>query len=524
MKVILAGYNIDYETIMDIEDRCEDLEELTPETIAAAYARISRSPRPVHELRAAARGEVDKARQSNRNIVFEMGHSSIAEHAVFNLDILGVSRLLVEDIEKFRLCSYTEKSQRYVLFKDDFVIPEEIKNAGLAGPFTEVVGRQNAFYRECYEQLRPHVFARHPELARDPANRSLLEGWAKEDARYAIALATETQLGMTLNARNLELMLRRLAAHPLKEARDLSAALYKATKSIAPSLVRYTEATDYDLLTRRDLREAAAALFKEDSPDERDRRMTGDGGGPEVEQVVQTPPGQRGDAIAPVTTLSEASRDDVFLAYVTPEADLRLLAALLHSSSRRPLSSCLSRARRLDAGQRMNLVKTALRHLRSHDTVLREFEYVDLLFELTVSAGCFAQLKRHRMATITAQGYDPGLGVTIPPSIAAIGMDESFRKLMDFTGKRYEQLRETEAAEAASYILTNAHRRRVALKVNARELYNIARLRADRHAQWDIRNLTASMLAAAEKTMPLTLLMATGKDGFADLYNRRFGN
>jgi hypothetical protein len=32
------------------------------------------------------------------------------------------------------------------------------------------------------------------------------------------------------------------------------------------------------------------------------------------------------------------------------------------------------------------------------------------------------------------------------------------------------------------------------------------------------------MLAAAEKTMPLTLLMATGKDGFADLYNRRFGN
>ena len=240
MKVILAGYNIDYETIMDIEDRCEDLEELTPETIAAAYARISRSPRPVHELRAAARGEVDKARQSNRNIVFEMGHSSIAEHAVFNLDVLGVSRLLVEDIEKFRLCSYTEKSQRYVLFKDDFVIPEEIKNAGLAGPFAEVVGRQNSFYRECYEQLRPHVFARHPELARDPANRSLLEGWAKEDARYAIALATETQLGMTLNARNLELMLRRLAAHPLKEARDLSAALYKATKSIAPSLVRYT--------------------------------------------------------------------------------------------------------------------------------------------------------------------------------------------------------------------------------------------------------------------------------------------
>ncbi|MDI9569600.1 MAG: FAD-dependent thymidylate synthase [Pseudomonadota bacterium] len=524
MKVVLAGYNIDYETIMDIEDRCEDLEELTPETIAAAYARISRSPRPVNELRAIARGEVDKARQSNRTIVFEMGHGSIAEHAVFNLDILGVSRLLVEDIERFRLCSYTEKSQRYVLFQDDFVVPEEIEKAGLAGPFAEVIRRQNSFYRECYERLRPHVFARHPELAGDPAHRSLLEGWAKEDARYAIALATETQLGMTLNARNLELMVRRLAAHPLKEARDLSAALYKATRSIAPSLVRYTEATDYDLRTRRELREAAAALFGEDDPDDRERREARDDDGTGAGRAVQPSPGSGDDAAAPTTAAPTASRDAVFLAYVTPEADLRLLAALLHSSSRRPLSSCLSRARRLDAGQRMNLVKTALRHLRSHDAVLREFEYVDLLFELTVSAGCFAQLKRHRMATITAQGYDPGLGVVMPPSIAAIGMDESFRKLMDDTGKLHERLRETEAAEAAPYILTNAHRRRVALKVNARELYHIARLRADRHAQWDIRELTTAMLAAAERAMPLTLLMAAGKDGFADLYRLRFGN
>jgi len=33
--------------------------------------------------------------------------------------------MLVEEIEKFRLCSFTEKSQRYVLFNKDFVVPEE---------------------------------------------------------------------------------------------------------------------------------------------------------------------------------------------------------------------------------------------------------------------------------------------------------------------------------------------------------------------------------------------------------------
>ena len=83
-------------------------ERFTPETVSAAYARISRNPAPVNELREAARREAEKARRSNQSIVFDMGHSSIAEHAVFNIDVLGVSRLLVEEIEKFRLCSYTE--------------------------------------------------------------------------------------------------------------------------------------------------------------------------------------------------------------------------------------------------------------------------------------------------------------------------------------------------------------------------------------------------------------------------------
>jgi thymidylate synthase ThyX len=155
MKILLAGYNIDYETIQDIEDALPELEELTPETIAAAYARISRNPKPVHELRAIARAEVEKARQSNRNIVFDMGHSSIAEHAVFNIDVLGVSRLLVEEIEKFRLCSYTEKSQRYVLLQDDFVIPREIQEAGLETLFTRMIREQNRCYHELYGRLHP---------------------------------------------------------------------------------------------------------------------------------------------------------------------------------------------------------------------------------------------------------------------------------------------------------------------------------------------------------------------------------
>jgi flavin-dependent thymidylate synthase len=257
MNILLAGYNIDYDLIRELQEKSGLKQDITPETISAAYARISRSPKSVDELRADAVAYVDKARKSNRNIVFEMGHSSVAEHAVFNIDVIGVSRLLVEEIEKFRLCSYTEKSQRYVLFDKDFVVPDEIAEAGLKNLFVETVQMQNDFYHQLYGELRPYVFEQNKELAGNPANKSMLEGWAKEDARYAISLATETQLGMTINARNLELMLRRLSALPLAEARLFSEKLYAATKDIAPSLIRYTEATDYDRLTRRNLRAVA---------------------------------------------------------------------------------------------------------------------------------------------------------------------------------------------------------------------------------------------------------------------------
>ncbi len=487
MKVILAGYNIDYETIREVKEARPETEHLTPETISAAYARISRNPLPVNELRKASRREVDSARKSNRNIVFGMGHSSVAEHAVFNIDILGVSRFLVEEIEKFRLCSYTEKSQRYVLLQDDFVVPEEIRRAGLEEPFTGMIRSQNDFYHVLYEKLLPYVLEKNREMAREPAHRSTLEGWAKEDARYVLSLATETQLGMTLNARNLELMLRRSAAHPLEEARRYGRKLFEATGGIAPSLVRYTEATEYDSLTREALREKVEGMIPPDT------RKTRKGGTPKAASLI----------------------------HVTPDADHRMIASLLHSSSSLPMKKCMALVGAMKARDKKEIIGTSLRHMRPYDPALREFENVDLHFELVVSASCFAQLKRHRMATIVCQSYEPDLGVTVPPAVSDVGMEGAFREVTGQTEALYERIRRV-APLAAPYILTNAHRKRVFIKVNARELYHMARLRADRHAQWDIREVTERMLALGRKAMPLTLMMAAGKDHFASLYEHCF--
>jgi thymidylate synthase ThyX len=89
------------------------------------------------------------------------------------------------------------------------------------------------------------------------------------------------------------------------------------------------------------------------------------------------------------------------------------------------------------------------------------------------------------------------------------------------TEEAWEKIRKA-APEAASYVLTNAHRRRVAMRLSARELYHLARVRADRHAQWDIRETAERMVALGREAMPLTLMLASGKDGFDSLCARTF--
>ncbi len=488
MRILLAGYNVDSAVLDELKKNSPPREDVTPETLSASYARISRDPRPVDELRAEARAEVERTRRRNQTIIFKMGHHSVAEHAVFNFDIIGVSRLAIEEIERFRLCSYTEKSQRYITLGEDFVVPEEIEAAGLAAPFTATVKAQNALYHRLYERLRPHAFEKYRERAANPKNHSVLDGWAKEDARYIVSLATQGQLGMTANARNLELVLRRFAAKESRELRAIGARLQALAREVAPSILLFTEPSDFDALAYEEVERVAAGVL----PSGRKRR------------AAKRP--------SPVVVLADH----------TDDGDARVLAALLHAGSRLPYADCLGRALAAKREERESILRTALGRMQFYDFPVREFEHADLTYDLVVSASCFAQLKRHRMATLTQQRYDPSLGVTVPPSIREIGAETEFREMIDRTNETHVVL-EKAVGTAADYVLTNAHRRHALLKINARELYHVSRLREDISAQWEIRDVAAEMSRLAKKVMPLTCLLLGGKDAYAEIYAKVFG-
>ncbi len=480
MRVKLAGFNVDADILRQLELRGG--RHLTPETLSAAYARISRSPLPVDQLRKKACLDVEKARSSNQKIIFAMGHHSVAEHAVFNFDVMGISRLVLEETERFRLVSYTEKSQRYVTLEGDLVLPKEIGDAGQKKLFLETVRKQNRFYFKSFALLNKRLQRRHRDMVKSPAGQKLVEGWAKEDARYILPLASSGQVGMTVNARNLEHMFRRLRLSPRGEARELGEKLYALVLPIAPSIILFPEPTAFD-------RQAFSAL------DDYFARRPGPAG---------PPPG-----LEPEIVSYTENGDDVILA--------------AHASTSRGLDfrRALDTVKKTSPARKKALLREFFKEVQFFSAMPREFEMADITFQAVVSAANFAQLKRHRMATLLAGEYAPELGNTCPASIREAGLEGEFNEIIGAANRAYLELRRGSGA-AADYVLTNSHRRPVLMKMNLREMYHFARLRDDEHAQWDIRALAHGLSEKVRALMPLTAMLLCGKSRFAEEYGKIF--
>jgi len=435
MNIQLAGYNTDIQNGGS-----------TPETLSASYARISRDPRSIDILRREASGEVEKARVSNRRIVFDYGHGSVAEHAVFNFDIIDVSRLAAEALQSFRLASFTEKSQRYIRIGEDLVVPPELEGEAEA-LFRSEGAKLFQLYNRLYESLR---------------DNGKKKDEAKEDARYVLPLATSCQMGMTVNARELEHMIRRLSCHPFAEVRMIAARLLELVMEAAPSLFLFLEPTAMDMF--------AHSMFPVSQSD--------------------------GELLL--------DSDD----------DSKVGALLIQRKTGEPLETALCKWSNLSGERRKELYIDALQGLGIHDSPPRIWEFFRAEFQLVLSATAFAQLKRHRLCSRLVSVYDPVLGVTVPPSIGSIGMSKEFiQGLLEVekTAGTFEEL--------YPYMLTNAHRRRVILSMNGRELYHFSRLREDAHAQWDIRNLAHDMISAVTKEAPLTFMLAGGKSEVSGLFS-----
>jgi thymidylate synthase (FAD) len=143
----------------------------------------------------------------------ESGHMSILEHAVYTFKIEGLSRVALAQLTRHRLASFVVQSQRYEKLKEpEMVIPESIANSEFYVEAKGIMERALELYRQMVEADIPC-----------------------EDARYVLPQAVETDLVMTMNARELlHFFSLRTCNRAQWEIRKVADEMLKICRQVAP--------------------------------------------------------------------------------------------------------------------------------------------------------------------------------------------------------------------------------------------------------------------------------------------------
>ena len=190
---------------------------LAPEELAAMGARLCYSKADIDTLR--ERVETHQQAQFIHQLI-DRGHESALEHVTFTFGIEGVSRVLLAQITRHRLASFSVQSQRYVAMKDGFtyVTPPRIEALG-----EEAVKR----YQTQMEMMAGWYAGWLDVLGPDGA----------EDARFVLPGACETRMMVTMNVRELRHFFSlRCCRRAQWEIRQLADEMLRLCHEVAPNL------------------------------------------------------------------------------------------------------------------------------------------------------------------------------------------------------------------------------------------------------------------------------------------------
>lgn len=174
---------------------------------------------------------------------------------------------------------------------------------------------------------------------------------------------------------------------------------------------------------------------------------------------------------------------------------------ILNTSHDRPLSF-IGKVAGISHGKDDESAKRALGCWRArHGSVL---EHVSVTFKVEgISRACSHQLVRHRMASYVqeSQRYTridtDDWWYVIPPSIDKNdGRFDFFIENVERCGDAYRQALDSGIKpEDARYLLPEACKTAINVTMNLRELEAFYKLRADKHAQWEIRQLAEILMS-----------------------------
>jgi thymidylate synthase ThyX len=433
---------------------------LSPETIAVAFAKTSRAPESFREI--AAELSDEKSAQFHEKWVVGYGHASVAEHAVLHIAFENVSRVAIETIESSRLASYTEKSTRYQKWgADDFTIPPELDGHPLRDEFIQTVRLLFSTYAESLDPVKSLVLQKAPrrENESDEAYDRRIRSQYVDRCRFILPAAANANVGMTANARVIEMMIRKMLSHPLAEVRQIGEKVKEVSKAETPTLVKYADVVLYLVETTNDLNHQPTQIKTKKSG---------------------------------WCTLIDFDKD----------GEEKILAAALYRFNEVPYADTFAYVKSLKKKEREGLAETLLGKLGKFDVPLRELEYCNYTFDLVMDQGAYAEFKRHRMMSQTPQRLTTRLGYSIPRLVAEAGFGSKYEAAMEAASQMYEKLHAFNP-DVAQYIVPNGFNRRVLAQFNLREAFAFCQLRTAANAHFSIRRVAQKMYEDISRVHPL---------------------
>ncbi len=462
---------------------------VSEEVIAVIFAYVSRSPRSFRDnimtvIREEHLGR-KRASEFHEKWVLNYGHASVAEHATVHVGIERVSRLFSSLLElSNEHLSFTEYSQRYQKpKKGSFFVPVELSEyPALRNEYIEL----NNLQYDIYEKLNDKLFSYLRETSPTPkgveerVHLRALEKLAFEDARYALSLSTLTNLGMTANARAIEDCLTKLLSSSYPEARERAGEIKEEVRFSIPTLVKYASESPYITETRNALKELSDAVAQSLAPL----------GGGACNLLDWTGKGSSDPEMVAIEKMAQA------ILFEHSQLGYEAIAKDINESS---------------SEEKLEIFKKSIEKLGRFDNPINPFKLIRYEAEFVISEANWHQLLRHRKADWIFQEPSVYNGWTIPPNVENSGSEDLLMRATEASHKLYEKLANENLGRVASYVVTNAHNRRVIGSFDLWEVYHLINLRLSEGAQWDIKSVIEVLADKISRYHPNLLAPALGR-------------
>src|SRR5690606_13246330 len=228
-------------------------EKLSPVTIAAAMARLSRRGDDMRitilDEFAAAAGKDEKLLQ---RVITAYGDDSVQQLVGQHLVVEGASNLLTKQLEWGRLAAYLEQSTRYIYFdqkdtdgKFKYYTPEhldDLTKTKYNAAMDSIFEAYSTMVRDLTEYLQKSSST--PKDEQDGAWRCATRAQACDAVRPVLPVATISTVGIFASGQALESLIMHLLSDELPEARNVGQAILDETRKTIPTFLERADKPD----------------------------------------------------------------------------------------------------------------------------------------------------------------------------------------------------------------------------------------------------------------------------------------